>query len=370
MKGNFVVCRNEVVVEGVSIGEFSAAEVILDRDSLIATATIELPLYTISMQKDGTPPGQDVPLTRRSRMGVEMGELKCGAQIVVWAWYESPGTMADFAKQIVFSGYIRKVEGGFPSVLKCEDMGFPLRFGDVNKSWNPGATLVKNIESILPIAHEAFSKYREKQGFNDNWTRVTIVGDEIADAPYRMEPWKEISPFDALQRTVSDYGLSGLVDDSGRLYIGAMENAPTHKTVELDTRFNVLECDVDIEDAMFVNYNVKLTARTVGGQVIEAEYGDPDGEPLPKRMMPANTQQGLNQMALAIYNKLVGGVNSGSISMLLYPRVDLFDFVTLNHTLFPELSGDYTVIGLTRKLGEGGFRQELTVTDKKYTTIQ
>lgn len=367
MKGNFVVCNNEIFVEGTSIGHFASMEVNSNRETIASTATIELPLYTIAAYEDGTPPGEYVPLTRKVRVGIEMDKLKVGARIEVYCWYSCPELKVTFERRLCFRGYIRQVVGSFPTIIRCEDMSFPLRFGNVEKVWQKNATLSNVINAVLPISNEAFSEQRKKQGLNDEWTRITAADSEVVSASYYgMEIWKDISPYDALQKLVSMFSIFGQVDENGRLYVGAGQSAPTNKTVELDTRLNVIGCDLTTMDSMFTNFCITIKARTSDGKLIEYKYGDPDGEQIPARMMPVNTQVGIEQLARNIYNRHTGDSNSGTITTLLYPRVDLFDFVTFEHSLFPDLSGDYICIGVDCKYGDTGYRQTIKVTDKKF----
>lgn len=342
-----------------------------DRDSIASTATIQLPLYTIAAYKDGTPPGEDVPLTRKVRVGVEMDKLKCGARIEVYCWYSCPelDINPDSAeKELCFKGYIRQVIGSFPTTIRCEDMSFPLRFGDVNKTWPKPTSIVDIVNDILPISEAAFSKYRTDpvRGLDDNWQRITITGDEIATADQPFSPWKDISPYDALQKFLSENSIYGNVDYSGELHIGVGQSETTNKTVKLDTRLNVIECDLVTTDSMFVNYSVTINAFNTDGKPITTTYGADDGEPLPTKWASIRTQAGIEQLAKTRYNAELGNTNSGTITTLLLPRVELFDFITFNHSLFPELSGDYMCIGLECTYGDGGYRQQIKVTDKKF----
>lgn len=366
MKGNFLGCRNEIFVEGVSIGQFQSMEITSDRENISCTASIELPLYTIAAYEDGTPPGEDVPLTRKVRTGVEMKNLKVGARIEVYCWYETPEIDIAFEPTLVYRGYIRQVVGAFPSTLKCEDLSFPLRFGQVGTVWKNQSTLVDVVNAVLPISESAFSEYRKRQGFDDNWPRITVADSELATASFDYKAWKDISPYDALQKLINMFSIYGNVDKEGRLYIGAGQSAPTNKTVNLSTKLNVIECDLTTTDSLFENYTVTVTARSSDGKLIKETYGDPDGEAIPTRMMPLNSQEGIKDFAKRLYDHLVGNRNAGTITTLLYPVIELFDFVTFEHTLFPELSGDYVVIGVENQFGSGGYRQIINVTDKKY----
>lgn len=366
MKGNYLVCHNEIFVEGVSIGPFENMKTTGDRENLSTTAEIELPLYTIAAYEDGRPPGEDVPLTRKVRVGIEMDKLKTGAQIEVYAWYDCPEIDINFERTLIFKGYIRQVVGAFPSVIKCEDMSFPLRFGTVGTVWKNMSTLKDVVNAVLPISEKAFSEYRAKQGLDDNWTRITVASSELADAAFDMKAWKDISPFDALQKLITLFAVFGNVDNEARLYIGAGQSAPTNKTVELSTKLNVIGCDLTTTNGLFENYSVTVTSRTSDGKLIKYTYGDPDGEAFPTRMMPLNTEIGIKEFAKRLYYTLTGNRNAGTITTLLYPRAELFDFITFEHTLFPELSGDYVAIGVENNLDNDGFRQVINVTNKKF----
>ena len=367
MKGNFVICHNEIVIEGSSIGNFTSMETEMTKDTITGKATIELPLYTIAAYNNGAPPDDDLPLTRKSRVGVDMSKLKVGAMIEVYCWYTSPDLNATFDTVLTFKGYIRQVIGGFPTVINCEDLSFPLRFGLVEKTWSNEPLLRDVINALLPISEKAFTEYRQRQGFILDWPKLTITESQIVglDNPHGQEAWKDISPYDALQNLVNRDGIYVYVDDKAELHAGSMISED-NKTVNLSTDLNVVDCELVTTDSMFSNINVTLNARDKLGQIITAHYGSPDGTPIPTRTMPINTQKGLNVLAKNLYNKLVGNDNNRSITTLLYPKVNMFDYINFNHTLFPELSSGYIAMGLRNSYNDKGYRQVISVTNRVF----
>ena len=46
--GNYLICGNEVFVEGKSIGQFQSFESDETRENIVGTASIEMPFYTIA----------------------------------------------------------------------------------------------------------------------------------------------------------------------------------------------------------------------------------------------------------------------------------------------------------------------------------
>ena len=170
--GNFFVCKNEVFVEGKSIGNFSSLETESDRKNLTATATVEMPFYSVAVAAAKEVSSSSVVVrevgdyaTTYVRINPDDWNIRIGARIRIYTWYEDNEQLGHkFDKVLEFDGFIRHIEGGFPTVIKCEDAAFMLRFGTVNKSYGMPTKLVSLLQEMCDISNEAFAKYRRDNG--------------------------------------------------------------------------------------------------------------------------------------------------------------------------------------------------------------
>ena len=70
---------------------------------------------------------------------------------------------------------------------------------------------------------------------------------------------------------------------------------------------------------------------------------------------------------MCIRDRLKGTRNKGTIKTVLYPQVNMFDFVEYTDTMLPELTGNYYVIGRNLSCDTSdGFIQTLTVTNEMF----
>lgn len=366
MYGAFFKCKSKVYIEGIDIGPFTSFELSGDRDSIENTASLTLPIYTISVDDTGTAPGQALPQESRVRVGIPVDLFITGARIDVDVWYDR----SDFGEELpvirAFTGYISQVVAGFPTTIKCQDNSFVLRFGNVGKNWNPNSTLKNIVNFCLPISNDAFAKYRQEKGLTYEWTPLTFAKSATADASFTLAEWYDISPYDALSRLMRLFKIYGNVNDDGSVYFGVGISDTDDPTVILRTDLNVIDCDIVPNNKFFTNYYVKINGLDRQGKRISYEIGDSQGETKNLKFSPLNTLEGIQRTAQTVFERLKGDRNKGTITTLLYPWVNLFDFCQFTHTLFPSLSGNYYVIGKTLTCDEGGYRQKLTVTDEQF----
>lgn len=168
--GNYLICGNEVFVEGKSIGQFQSFESDETRENIVGTASIEMPFYTIAAKaakevgRGSTIAVQRVGknTTTYVRINPDDWNIKTGARIQVYAWYYDNAVIGQkFEKRLEFDGFIRDVIGGFPTVIKCEDAAFMLRFGTVTQSWPKATPLSSLLQQMCDTANAAFAKYRK-----------------------------------------------------------------------------------------------------------------------------------------------------------------------------------------------------------------
>lgn len=361
MKGNFFKCGNEVFIEGSSIGAVQDFRIEQERDVIADNCTFRIPLYAI-----GSIPG--LTTEERLRRSLADAQIKVGASVRVEAWYyDMPLLDASYKRLVVFQGFIKEVQLGFPTTIVCEDLAFILRFGTIDKDWKARTALQDMINYLLPKANDAFQNFRNKQGIRNpsNFTRLTFDQSDSASVEFALKTFKQISPYDAIDKLINMFKLYGQVNSEGSVYVGIGIRNKKKRNVPLSTKENVIERKLVAKNDLFTNYRVEVSGVMKDGNRYTYVYGDSDGEP-ERRFCPLNTLEGIRQVAESVMANLRGVRNSGTIRTLLYPEIDIFDFIQYTDTLFSALSGQYYVIGRTLTMDEEGFTQTLKVTNEVF----
>lgn len=382
ISGNFFACNNEVFVEGKSIGQFAAIEVEEDRKSISASATIDMPFYSIAVAATKTTSGSSIDVKRVGkyattyvRINPDDWNIKIGASIQVYGWYDDNEALGQkFDKLLIFDGYIRSVEGGFPTKIKCEDRSFALRFGTVTQSFTSATKLSTLLQSMCDISNDAFAKYRSDNGLTAPVPKLTPDGKSM-DSEFVLKPAYAVSPYDVLERViVGMYKLYGTVrsdtDDSGEsvayVYAGLGISDSSAPTKKLDTSVNVVGRSIVPNDNLFENF--KVTVRWIEeGTLKSYTTGSENGIPYDLPFVPGRNTDQMKTTAESALSGLKANRNKGTITTLLYPEVRMFDYVDYNDTIFTTLSGRYYVIGRKITCGNGrGFYQTLTITNSTF----
>ena len=76
-----------------------------------------------------------------------------------------------------------------------------------------------------------------------------------------------------------------------------------------------------------------------------------------------DTAEGIQDFANRLLADLKGSYNKGSITLLMYPKVQLLDHVEYNDTVFDIHDALYYVTSYTFSANERGYFQKLEVTD-------
>lgn len=341
------------------MGHFAELDIKEDRDSIANTCTFTLPIYAIGAKPGGKP-------EQRIRAALEGVDIKPGAKVEIYGWYYDNEVLEQkFDKLLLFSGYIRQVIGGFPSTIICEDGAFILRFGTIDKEWNARTKLKDMVEYLIPIANDAFEKFRKAQGLSGDFTKLSFDSTDSADIEFALKTFKLISPYEALSKLMKMFVLYSHVDDEGKIYFGIGVKDKFKETVKLSTDQNVIARDIVPTNGLFETYKVEVNGLMADGTRYTYVYGDDDGEP-DRRFSPLNTKEGIQQVAKNVMARLKGNRNKGTITTVLYPAIKLFDIIDYTDTLFSELSSRYYVIGRNLRCGEDGFIQTSTVTDETF----
>lgn len=371
MNSNYVICRNEVIIEGVNVGEFESFEYKANSRTLGNSATLTIPLYAIGVSQGGE---------ARSRMRNVFKDniVKPCAHIEVYCWYEG------YEKVQVFSGFIEHIAEGFPTKLFLQDNTYILRFGQVQRGWNEDATLQKIAKDCIPIAQAGFDREREILGFTRPIPELTYSVEEAnvqaITTSLSFRNWGARSPYDTIQKLMQLLVLYGGVSNNFNVFVGAGVTENTRPLIALDTRYNVIERDIVPIDGRFVDYDVKVTGILSNGKQYTATGGYGTSRNRQTRsdfermygesfrgFSLLSTVEGIQEHADRQLEMLKGARNKGSITLLLYPKIEIMDWVTYTDTVFPELSAGYYVLDYTFKANEMGYFQTLQVTDQIFS---
>lgn len=381
MTGNYFICENRVVVEGNNIGQFVSCNIEDSRDKFSGSAIIEIPFYSIAAKSTnvlGLSKKVGKNVITYERINAEAMGIKCGSRIEVYAKYRDNKALEQtFDELKIFDGYIRDVIGGFPTKLKCVDLLFPLHFGTVTHSWLK-ATPIKQILSdektgIIPVANKAFEKYRNDNGLKYKWPKLTVDG-ESADFNVPFRSSYLTSPFEIISSMIIGkmklFGNARLENDEAMIFCGTARKQTDANTIKLSTAVNVIGRNLVPADAMFANYRVIVTYNAQNDKYSKAEVGSENGTPyeLPYYGDKATEKEVMGYAQSALMG-LKTNRNKGTITTLLYPKAQLFDYIDYEDTIFTKLSGGYAVIGYKLSCGKDGYHQELTVTNKTLMNI-
>lgn len=372
MNTNLLICKNEVYIENVFVGQFESFQMESNSRQLGATAVLTIPLYAIGAGGGGE---------ARSRMREIFSDtvIKPCAQVRVVCWYVSNGVETE--RITVFTGFIEHISEGFPTKLYLQDNSFILRFGSIQKLWKDNATLQTIANDCIPIAEEAFKAERDKNGFTASVPSLTYgVSNKNVQAYTNALSFRNgigRAPYETVQHLMSSLSLYGGVTDDFQLYVGAgVADAASSQPIILDTRYNVIDRDIVPLDGRFIDFDVKITGLLSDGKQYTATGGlrggntgkkkNPYGETF-RGFSILNTREAIQEHADRQLEMLRRSRNKGSISLVLLPKIKLFDQVQYNDTLFPELSSLYYVLDYRFEADSRGYYQRLGVTDQIYT---
>ena len=129
------------------------------------------------------------------------------------------------------------------------------------------------------------------------------------------------------------FGVYTGIDPKGKLFMGTGLKYTEKKTIELDTSVNVIARDVSPKNGKFENYYVTVNGYVNGKRTTVHVGNKGNSRPIRLSCSSINTKEGLKEFANNAYQGLKGEYNSGTVTTLLYPRIDLFDYVHFTDTL-------------------------------------
>lgn len=335
---------------------------------LAETAEITLPFYSIAYLK-----GDEI--ITGSKIDVEGLNIKIGAHIQVYAYYHNINygeqvninfeNDPEAGKMLVFDGFIKKIKSGFPTTLVCEDKCFILRFGVVNKDWTQETSIYEGLKVCCDVGNKAFKEYRNSQKLTGSYDEIKVA-DYMATSTFNEKLWRGVSPFEAAQMLMYKFGVYTGIDPKGKLFMGTGLKYTEKKTIELDTSVNVIARDVSPKNGKFENYYVTVNGYVNGKRTTVHVGNKGNSRPIRLNCSSINTKEGLKEFANNAYQGLKGEYNSGTVTTLLYPRIDLFDYVHFTDTLFPENTANMYVLGVKREFNENGYHVSSTLTNEEW----
>lgn len=259
-----------------------------------------------------------------------------GTPVKVEAWYEG------YPVRTLFTGYVYQFREGTPCTIVCEDEGYLLRKGLINKTWGEGVKLSDIVKYVAEFAGLQFEN------------------SMAADITFKQFEIKSASPLYTLQQIKQDTGIIISVVD-GKVTCAA-GSTTKGDIIKLRSDTNVLECDIQQPDGVWKKFYVTVKMKNEQGKDVEFTVGDPEGEVVAKDYSGAMSQQEVeNFVNTQLLSTLQTGKFEGTITTALYPAVPVFGQIQYTDKVFSSLNGVYVVKQVNTTLGQGGCRQSLTV---------
>ena len=276
---------------------------------------------TIAVQRGGK------NTTTYVRINPDDWNIKTGARIQVYAWYHDNAVIGQkFEKRLEFDGFIRDVIGGFPTVIKCEDAAFMLRFGTVTQSWPKATPLSSLLQQMCDTANAAFAKYRKDNKLTYAYPSL-LPDPKSMQSDFVLKPATGVSPYDVLERVIVGmyklYGNVRIESDKARVYCGLGISESESPTVELDTSVNVIARDIVPSDMMFQNFRV-IVRYLEDGTMKTIEKGAENGLVYDLPFTPGRNAQQMNTTALSVLGSAAGTLLAFSAVYGLSGRLPLW----------------------------------------------
>lgn len=253
--------------------------------------------------------------------------FQSGDAVTVMAFYEGMPQLT------IFEGFIYEFIEGTPMTIECLDNVYLLNQTTVNLAF-ASISLRDLLVKVLA------------------GTGVTLIQPtmqlQLVDITFRL-----MSPASILQWFRTELGLNVSLIGKG-LYINIASNIVG--TGFLSSDQNVIKCDLQKPEAVFLRLKVKAWFIQENGKKTSLEVGDTKGElrEVFFYRIPFNAAkyQQLAGEALIKYKQMKF---SGHVHTLLYPMLGLFWKVQYKDIRYPDRNGNYTVVGREFTANEHGY---------------
>lgn len=285
--------------------------------------------------------------------------FKTGDQVVIRAKYDG----LDWVD--VFSGFIYDFMEGNPLTIKCLDYIYFFNLGIFGSSrvLYKKTTKSKQLISGTGASYKKITLQTLLQNIVD-FVNDTI--DEQFEATERVSlvlpvfemtlvniSFVTMSPAAILEWLKKELGLNISLSGS-KLYCNIASN--TLSLVKLDTTRNVLTSDLQKKVSTFQRYKLKAWFLREDGTRDSLEVGDSSGTLKEVYFYRVARDQNLyKKLADEALLKYQQHKFNGTVTVLLYPQMDLFWKVEYKDYRYPARNGNYTVMSIDFELGPTGY---------------
>jgi len=256
-------------------------------------------------------------------------EIKKGDAVTIQFGY-------DFNYVTEFIGYVTDLQNAVPVVIECEDAMWKLKQTNITKTFR-SVTLRQLLSEILP--------------------KGTVF--ETVDAnlgPFRIN---KVSAAKVLEELRKQYGFVSFFR-AGKLYVGFPYSIVKPQRHELTFEEDIIKDQLNYKKKEDVKLMVRAVSMLPGGDSLEEEIGDKDGEVHSLHFYNLSRTQ-LKASATEESKRLRYEGWRGSFLTFGTPSIQHSDTLRLNSLEYPERRGDYLIDEVDIAFGTEGYRQEVTL---------
>ena len=232
---------------------------------------------------------------------------------------------------VVFNGYVSKVENTSPVVIHCEDEMFLLKRNTITKSF-------KSVDLETLVGE--------------------IAGDvkfNTVDAEMGQFRISNVTPCQVLEEIKKVYLLDAFIQNK-ELHVGLQYIPETSTNHKLIFEKNIIDHSLEWQNLEDMKIKIKAISMLPNNKKIEIEVGDPIGEQRTAHFYNLS-EKALREAAERELPKFRFSGYRGSFTTFGEPQLKHGDTVELTSYKFPERNGEYFVDGVETTFGQSGFRQ-------------
>jgi hypothetical protein len=312
----------DITIAGKRFKRVNSVEVTKSRLALGSTAVISLPATAILERK-----GQYLTNVETAKT------FKYGDPVTVKLGY-------DGVLQEEFTGYVSKIEPGFPTIIECIDETFHLRRKTLNKSWK--SVTLKDVLVYSMVG-----------------TGVTLAGEipVITLAPFYL---KETTAASAIEKLKEEYGLEMWLNGKN-LYV-SLATPKSDTTVKHVMGSNVIDHSLEWKSEDDVRLKIKAIGWRKNNTKVTVETGDQDGEARTLHFYNITDKKELEKITRNEIQKYKYSGFSGDFTTFLIPFCEPGNASRFINRLFnTNRDGDYIIDKVVTTANENGGRRKVTL---------
>ncbi|HTF18158.1 MAG TPA: hypothetical protein VK658_08810 [Chryseolinea sp.] len=244
-------------------------------------------------------------------------------------------------KQIVFTGFVTRIESGIPTKIFCEDSAYLLKETKPFNLSYPKLSLDQLLKDILPSG-----------------IQYKLPG-EITLGKARFT---KVTASQILKYLSDKFSINGWFRDS-TLYMGLNYFPELQKEHNFHFQKHVIDNSLEFVKSEDVKFSVKATSILPDNSKIEVVKGDLEGTErtihfynVDKATLEERANKALTDFKFDGY--------AGSFTTFGQPNVQHGDIVNLTDNFFKERSGRYIVKAVQTTFGTSGFRQAIELAER------